>query len=185
MPRFLLLSLLGGLGLAACGDPNFLNPPNFPNGTTSVRLWAIQGTPIHLPSAWSISGANRIRLDQSPNFDFAFDITPDGRPILLPQGIFGLLQQSGNPGFIRTEIPWDDIDFALINGYLVNDTIAIAVGDRFYARSGSIALCFSSLPFYAKMQIMEIDSEERTVLFRILSNLNCGYKALEEGLPTR
>lgn len=185
MPRFLLLSLLGGLGLAACGDPNFLNPPNFPNGAITVRLWAIQETPLYLPSAWSISGANRIRLDQSPNFDFAFDLTADGRPVLLPQGIFGLLQQSGNPGFIRTETAWDDIVLAEINGYLVNDTIPIAVGDRFYARSSSVPLCFSSLPFYAKIQIMEIDAEDRSVLFRILANLNCGYKSLEEGLPER
>lgn len=183
MPRFLLLSLLGGLGLAACGDPNFLNPPNFANGTAAVRLWAIQGTPLHLPSAFSISAASRIRLDQSPNFDFAFDITPDGRPVLLPQGIFGLLQQTGNPGFIRTETPWEEILLARINGYQVNDTIPIAVGDRFYARSGSVTLCFSSLPFYAKVQVMEIDPEERSVFFRILSNLNCGYKSLEEGLP--
>lgn len=185
MPRIALFSLLAGLGLAACGDPNFLNPPQFPNATTQVRLWAIQGTPVHFPSAWSIQAATRIRLDQSPNFDFAFDIDAAGRPVLLPQGIFGLLQQSGNAGLQRTQQPWDEILTARINGYQVADTISIDLNERFYVRSGAVSLCFNNLPFYAKIQILEIDLEDRSVLFQILSNLNCGYKSLEEGLPEK
>lgn len=185
MARYRLVALLATLGLAACGDPNFLNPPQFPNGVTVVRIWAIQGTPIHFPSAWSIQAASRIRLDQSPNFDFAFDFDAEGRPVLLPQGSFGLLQPTGNAGLQRTDRQWDEMLMGALNGYQVADTIRIDVGDRFYARSGAVSLCFSSLPFYAKVQILEIDEADRSVLFRILSNLNCGYRSLEEGLPER
>lgn len=179
------MALLGTIGLAACGDPNFLNPPNFENTVTSVRIWAVHGTPIHLPSAWYTPAASRVRIDQTASFDFAFDITEDGQPVLLPQGTFGLLERIGNPGLQSTTRAWEDIKLAVLNGYRVADTLPIAVGDRFYARSEFATMCGASTPLYAKLQIMEVDYEERSVLFRILLNANCGYKSLEEGLPTR
>lgn len=177
--------LLSGVGLAGCGDPNFLNPPNFENNVTSVRIWAISGTPVHLPVAWHSPTATRVRFDQSAEFDFAFDIRPDGTPVLLPQGSFGLLQPAGNPGLQRTQLPWEDIKLAELSGYQVADTIPVDVGDRFYLRTGTVSLCFNRLPFYGKIQVMEIDAEERSVLFRLLLNANCGYKGLEPGLPTQ
>lgn len=177
--------MVSALLLSACGDPNFLNPPTSENVIISARLWAIQGTPINLPSAWSVPSRIRIRLDQSPNFDFAFDIDPSGRPVLLPRGAFGLLEPTGNPGLLPTPKEWDEITVAVLNGYLTSDTIPITTGDRLYVRSASSGICFNSSPLYAKMQVMEIDLADRSVLFRILTDANCGYKGLELGLPTK
>lgn len=185
MRRFSLSVLVSALVLGACGDPNFLNPPTSDNAIISARLWAIQGTAIGLPSAWSVPLRTRIRLDQSPNFDFAFDITPGGTPILLPRGAFGLLEPTGNPGLLPTPKEWDEITVAVLNGYLTSDTIPITVGDRFYVRSSATGICFNSSPLYAKLQILEIDLTDRSVLYRILTNANCGYKSLELGLPTK
>jgi hypothetical protein len=177
--------LLSGVGLAGCGDPNFLNPPTLENTVTSIRIWAIHGTPVHLPVAWHSPTASRVRFDQSAEFDFAFDIRPDGTPVLMPQGAFGLLQPAGNPGLRPTQLAWDDIKVAELSGYRVADTLAVAVGDRFYLRTATVAHCFNRLPFYGKLQVMEIDTAERSVLFRLLLNANCGYKGLEPGLPTQ
>lgn len=178
-------ALVAGLGLSACGDPNFLSPATIENAETGVRLWAIQGTPVHLPSAWSIALRNRVRLDQGPNFDFAFDITDEGTPVLLPLGAFGLLQRTGNPGLFKTGREWGEITLAEVNGYVVADTIPIAVGDRLFARSALSAACANTFPLYAKLEIQAIDHTERSVSFRILTNSNCGYKGLEPGLPSR
>jgi hypothetical protein len=185
MRRFSLLALVSALVLGACGDPNFLNPATSQNGIISARLWAIQGTPIYLPSAWSVSFLTRIRLDQNANFDFAFDIDPSGQPVLLPRGAFGLLEPTGNPGLLPTTKAWDEVTLAVLNGYVVSDTIPVAQGQVFYVRSAASGICFNSSPLYAKMEILEIDTADRSVLYRILTNSNCGYKSLELGLPTR
>ncbi|MDZ4675166.1 MAG: hypothetical protein SGI84_11975 [Gemmatimonadota bacterium] len=185
MRRILLAVLVSAPLVGACSDPNFLNPPTSENIIISARLWAIQGTPINLPSAWSVPLRTRIRLDQSPNFDFAFDINPAGQPVLLPRGAFGLLEPTGNPGLLPTPKEWDEITLAVLNGYLTSDTIPIATGDRLYVRSSSTGICFNSAPLYAKMQILEIDLTDRSVLYRILTDANCGYKGLELGLPTK
>lgn len=180
-----VLTLVAGLAFGACGDANLLGPAHTENEVTTVRLWAIQGTPLHLPSAWAIAFRQRIRLDQSGDFDFAFDIDAAGRPVLLPQGTIGLPRTQGNPGLIPTPLPWDDIKTAVVNGYVVDDTIPIAVGDRFYVRSSISTICSNTFPLYGKVEIEEIDLIERSVGFRILTNLNCGYKGLEPGLPEK
>lgn len=183
MPRIAAVSLLAALLTGACGDTNFLNPATSENAIINVRLWAIQGTPLYLPTAWSVPLRTRIRLDQNANFDFAFDIDPAGRAVLLPRGAFGLEVGSGNPGLFIANKEWDEITIAPINGYLVSDTIPIAVGQTLYVRSAVSGVCFSSYALYAKMQILEIDMITRSVGFRILTNANCGYKSLELGLP--
>lgn len=185
MPTRAALSLLGVLALAACGDANLLNPPSSSNGEVIGTLWAIRGTPLHRPSAWSISLEQPVRLDQTPSFDFAFDIDAAGRAVLLPLGVFGVLQRAGNPGLFQTTRAWDAITIAEVNGYLIADTIPVAAGDRLYARSAISGNCFSQFPLYAKIEIQAINTVERTLEFRILSNLNCGYKGLEPGFPTK
>lgn len=185
MPTRAALSLLLFLGLAACGDANLLNPPSSSNGEVTGTLWAIRGTPLYRPSAWSIAAEQPIRLDQTPSFDFAFDIDAAGRPVLLPLGVFGVLQRVGNPGLFQATKGWDEITLAEVNGYLVADTIPVAVGDRLYARSAISGNCFARFPLYAKIEIQSVDAVERTLGFRILSNLNCGYKGLEPGFPSQ
>jgi len=185
MRIFPVLTLAAGIALGACGDPNFLGPAQSTNEITTVRLWAIQGTPIHLPSAWSVAFRTRIRLDQTADFDFAFDIDAAGRPVLLPLGTIGLPRTTGSPGLIPTPLTWDAITAAQVNGYVVDDTIPIAVGDRLFVRSAISTISSNTYPLYGKVEIQEIDLIERSVGFRILTNLNCGYKSLEPGLPAK
>jgi len=185
MPARAAVSLLLLLGLAACGEANLLNPPHSSNAERTSTLWAIRGTPLFQPSAWSIQFEEPVRLDQNPNFDFAFDIDDAGRAVLLPLGVFGVLQRAGNPGLFQAARPWDEILLAEVNGYLIADTIPVVVGDRLYARSAISISCFSRYPLYAKLEVQAIDAEQRTLTFRILSNLNCGYKGLEPGFPSK
>src|SRR3954468_9314602 len=85
---------------AACGDPLGLPPPAIPSRVdTLVSLYALSGTPISKPSGYVISFRQPVRTDQSPQgFDFAFDIDPSGRALLLPTGALKLAKGSGIQG---------------------------------------------------------------------------------------
>jgi len=41
------------------------------------------------------------------------------------------------------------------------------------------------IPYYAKMQVLFIDDAARAIRFRILTDINCGYRGLQPGLPTK
>jgi hypothetical protein len=48
-----------------------------------------------------------------------------------------------------------------------------------------VGSCAFGTPYYAKMQVLALDDSARAVRFQILNNINCGYRGLTVGLPTR
>jgi hypothetical protein len=46
-------------------------------------------------------------------------------------------------------------------------------------------VCGFSTVYYAKLQVLAVDSAARRLDFQILDNQNCGYRGLEPGLPRR
>ena len=83
------LALIAAL-LAACGNTTGLLPPNDANVVDTISLFALDGTPVTAPSGSRLSDTAVVRTDQSGDIDFAFNITPAGRPVLLPTGALGL-----------------------------------------------------------------------------------------------
>jgi hypothetical protein len=166
---------------SACGDPYAL-PNDAENSVATDSIWAVSGTPLHLPSGYAIEGGP-VRTDRFASLDFAFDIDSAGQAVLLPTGAIGLGRGSGI--LVRTE-PFAAIRIAPTGGY--QDTVAVAVD------SGTVAVirsrpvtCLNQvvLFYYAKLHVLEVDSAERRLKFEILPNLNCGYRGLEPGYPTR
>jgi hypothetical protein len=171
--------------LAACSDANNLPDPIFRNSEDTVEVFSLSGTDVFRPSGYSITERRAVRLDQSSNIDFAFDVTPDSRHIFLPGR---MVAQAGNggldPGLLATSENFDSIKVAQTNGYITLDTVDVTVDNVFYIRSRIPSNCFLGLPSYGKLQILEFNDEQRTVKFRVLNNLNCGYKGLTPGIPT-
>ena len=188
--RFSSLLVLGTGALSAaaagCGSELSLFPPVFENRTDTLQLWAATGTPVFRPSAYLISNRSAARLDQLSYFDFVYDITPSGEHVLLPlAAVAPTGRVSGNPGLLPTTTPYDSILVAEQTGYLTADTVPIRVGDIFYARSQPSPTCFLGIPYYAKLQIIAMNEPDRTIWIKVLSNINCGYRSLEPGLPER
>jgi hypothetical protein len=180
-----LLVILTAAGLAACDDDS-LPDPVFNNVEDTVNMFAVSGTEVFKPSGYAMTERRAVRIDQSASTDFAFDITPDGRPILLPGAMIGQPGASGvDPGLQISADPYDDITIALVNGYQTLDTVAAGVGQVYYLRSRIPSGCFLGVPAYGKLEILNIDPDIRLVSFKVLGNLNCGYKSLLPGLPTQ
>ena len=94
--RTVFFLALGGLALAAgCGSPLGLPRATFENKVDTVSLYALSGTPVSFPSAYSLQFNQPVRSDQTPALDFAFDIDSAGLAKLLPTGALRLGRASG------------------------------------------------------------------------------------------
>lgn len=177
-------SLVALLVAGACSDPNNLPDAQIPNVVDTVTISALTGTPIRLPSAFSVADRAAIRTDLSAQFDFAFDILPSaGTPVFLPRSALGFpLEGSLQPGLQEREEPFAEILEAVSNGYITRDTIPIAAGERYMARSRVVCTGLG-IPRYGKLEVLAIDATARTVTFQVLVGQNCGYNSLVPGIP--
>lgn len=165
---------------AACGDQLF--PASFENVEEDVVLGSLTNTPLSIPSGYSIPDAQAVRTEISSAFDFAYVINGAGEHFLVPLDALGLGSSGFNPGLIRSEVSFEAIEEAPVNGYTTSDSVAVAVGDVLVARSRIV--CSLGVPQYVKLEVMEINDELSTIRLRTMPNVNCGFRALLPGIPT-
>ncbi len=179
------LALLGAT-LAACGGDFTLPPAGFVNAQQQITVFALTGTPVSTPSAYSLLGLIEVRTDQTVNFDFAFDIGPADRfglgpatdtiAVLVPRFYFGF-----NPdgGFIRATQPFDSLRIAPRDGYDQEHAIRIDSGSVYFVTSQrqncNVGIVF---PRYAKLVVLQLSYVERKAVIRLVIDLNCGYRGL-------
>jgi hypothetical protein len=185
MHRFLSPLLLLGLAVAiACSDANSLAEPTSSNAVDTVTLGSLEGTPISVASGYAI-GTGAVRTDQTVEFEFAYNIRrlPDGtyQRVLLPRAALGLSTSSANPGLQASQASFDDIARAPSNGYTADSAVPIEVGQRYVVRSRVTPCATLGVPLYGKLEILSF--QDSTVTFKVLTDLNCGYKDLLPGLP--
>ena len=174
---------LTGLALlvVACNDTSNLPAPLFTNVVDTVSLFALRGTAITLPSAYTLEGAQPVRTDQTTQLDFAFDFDSLGAPALFPTGAMNLGVSSG---LQRATQPFDAIKLASTEGYVFDKPVALDTGTVVLVRSRPTQCLFSALAsLYAKLRVLGVDSTARRLDFEILVDQNCGYRGLELGLP--
>jgi len=184
--RSAFLLLLGATAWAGCGDPLSLLPATIENKVDTTELFATSRTPVFDPSGFIISSISRVRLDQVNTFDFLYDVNPAGDHFFLPlAALINTGKTTGNSGFKPGDQSFDAITLAPQSDYVSSDTVFFRLGDVFYARSQVESSCSLGIPYYAKLQILAINDSAHTVKFRILANINCGYRSLAVGLPTK
>ncbi len=174
--------------MAACGELNPLPRPSSENKPDTVSLYALHGTPVSSPSAYSLQFVSVIRPDQTSAFDFAFDIDSTGRPVLLTTGALKLGRASG---IQLTTTPFDSIKIAPTGGYQLDSAVVVDTNSVAILHSVPTPCIFSqaSFVFYAKLRVVAIDTAStangRRIDLIILTDQNCGYRGLEPGLPKR
>jgi hypothetical protein len=181
--RYFILGLLACAAIAACGNPNALPPAYITNAVDTVSLYALSGTPIALPSAYSIISNHVVRTDQGSPFDFAFDIDTTGTSRVYPTGALKLGQASG---VLLSAQDFDSIKIAPTSTYNLDSSQVVNVNTVLILHSSSVS-CSYGIPafYYAKLHVLTIDttSSVRRIDFEILTNLNCGYRGLQPGVP--
>jgi hypothetical protein len=178
----LILSLAVGLVLAACGYESPLPRAIFANVVDTVSLYALNGTAVRTPSGYNLQFREPILIQDGGSFDFAMDLDSTGKPLVMPTGALKMGRASG----VQTsQLPFDSIRIAPTSGFQLDSAVAVDVGERAIVHSRG-TLC-SQIPavFYAKLQILSVDTLDRRVTFQILVGTNCLYRGLDPGIPSR
>lgn len=179
MRALCLCFLLGAVG---CSDSNGLGEPTLPNVERTETLYSLIGTPVSTPSGYALEGQRLVRTDQTDAFDFVYSLQSDGQHVFLPRAALGIdTANTVSPGFLARVESFQDITAAPSNGYITDNAVPFAVGDRFVVRSR--VTCTIGVPKYAKLEVLTYDDAVKTVTFRILVDDNCGFKGLQPGLP--
>jgi hypothetical protein len=179
-----LLPLLALSAVAACSDNDNLPDPTDESFVDTVTVGSLTDTPITTASGFAVV-VGPVRTDLDPSFDFAYDIQGDpatGTSVLLPRAVLGIVSEtSAEPGLMRRDEAFDAIEAAPSNGYVTEEAVPIALGERYIVRSR--VTCSIGVPRYAKIEIIGL--EDNSVILKVLANANCGYRGLEPGLPDR
>jgi hypothetical protein len=181
------LTLLILAFVVGCGNPFPLPQASIENRVDTLSLYALHGTPVSTPSAYAMEFRQVVRTDQSQGFDFAFDIDTAGRAVLLPTGALKLGRQSGVQ---ITTTPFDSILIAPTSKYQLDSAVVVDSNTVAILHSRSLTCAFGLAGvFYAKLHVLAIDTSSapggRWMKFEILTDINCGYRGLEPGLPRR
>ena len=172
---------------AGCDNTLALPPANVANIIDTVTLHALQGTPITTASGFDMILQLAARTDrQTGGFDIAFDIDDEGRALIFTTGALGLSVKSG---IQMADRAFGDIVIAPLEGYELDSALVVGVDSVFIVRSRpasfGCAFFLGQLPRYGKFQVLDVSLETRQITLENLVNVNCGYRSLESGIPTR
>ncbi len=182
MPARLLLLLCAVASLAACGDPTRVQARAEPISDT-LTVFALTGTPVTAPTALNTIRHEAVRADPSSSYDVVFDISETGQAVMYPPAAVGAF---GRAGVQKSATPFDELLEAPVSGYNETTATDINPGDVVVIRAASAA-CQQSLNafIYSKLVIDSVNTEARTIHFRMRVDPNCGFRSFAEGIPER
>jgi hypothetical protein len=176
------------VAFAGCSDPNEIAPASLGNVVDTVTIYSMTYGTVSQPAAYSIASGAPVRTwEAGINFEFVYDVDDDDRALLLPVELFDVLPEGAfKPGLKRppSSMPtFTSMTKAPLNGYITGDTIPIVPGDLFFVRSTVSTCSILSVPLYAKVHVIAIDTAGHSVQLEVLANQNCGYRGLKPGIP--
>lgn len=176
------VALVGGAVLAGCSDQGLADATE-PNVIDTVTLGALRGSPVDIPSGYSVIDAQPVFTDRNDRpIEFVYDVDPVLGPVFVPAQAESLAApSSGNPGLMPMDVPYDSITTAKSNGFIIDAPLPVDSGDVFMIRSG--IRCSIGVPVYGKLEVRSIDTVANTITFRVLVNRSCGYRSLVPGVP--
>lgn len=177
-PRLLTVLWLA-LALPACGD-SATGPP-VPEEPTEVTLADYSQSPIVDASAFSWIILQKVRTDQTSEWDFVFVLDDDGQAQLYPRS--SVLAEPSTSGLQVVDESFEQLTVAPADGYITDEPVAVVVGDVLAAvsqrRCGSAVGL--ALVRFGKLEVLAIDPARRTLTFKQLANPNCENRSLVPG----
>lgn len=169
----------------ACDDP-YAPRADQANTNQTFMVAALTGTSLDAPAALQLVNKSITRIDGSFDFDMAFDIDKQNRPVVLPLGLVGTpISGSRLVGLLRVTGTFDNVTEAPKSGYVFDSAMVVAPGAVLAVQAQENICSMSFTPYiFAKVVIDSLNLGTRRLYGRTLINLNCGFRSLATGTPT-
>src|SRR5262245_11294388 len=126
---------------AACSDFTGV-PASLPTLSDSGSVFALNGAPIHAPTALHLYTGTRLPADASFTFDIAFDIDAGGNPVLLPlRTVASGLSGAHTVGLQNINQDFSTLDQAPKSGYRADTAFVTHVGQTIAIQSLDGNIC--------------------------------------------
>jgi hypothetical protein len=174
----LALVLLAGT-TAACGDDPFAF--QWDENPREALLYSIDRDERNRPSAFGMLQGERVVLESAAaagRWDFAVD-RRDGQVVLLPPRAVGVQSRAGVfevPNARFDEVREAPADTAV---YVTRDAVPVRMGSIYVVRTRQQSGVFGEIcVYYGKVQPLEIDAANGTLLFRFDTSPDCNNTSL-------
>ena len=183
----LLVAVAAVAALSGCDDRSPFGA-RFQNNAIVRTAYAMNGTHPALPSAVSIRGGSVVQIDSRFQFDIAFDMDEFGFvTVHSARAVASELTPVNRVGFhIDSVNVYEQITQAPTSGYHYDTSFALRAGRTLLIDviDGSCqGQSFLGFNIRAKLKLDSVNVTNRAIYFRMLSNPNCGFRSLVEGLP--
>ncbi len=174
----LAIALAAALPLAACDDP-FGGSQPLPDEPTTVSLSDFQTGPLGEATAFQLSNGRTVQPSQVNDWDFVHWVTGDGGTQFRPRDM--ITSGDSNAGLVAVEVAFGSLEEAPESGYRTNEPVPADSGAVYAVRSRQAPDLGLQCRRFAKVEVLSVDAEAKTVTFRHLVNPNCESRNLVAG----
>lgn len=171
--------------VVGCGDPVGIKA-QFNNIEGKPIVYAMNGPAITLPAAIQFRSLSTARIDSRFIFDVAFDIDAAGVvQVYAMSRVANELVATHRVGMQISGVGFAAMLKAPSSGYAYDTVMALPVGQTMLidVLDASCTSSFLGANIRAKMKVDSINVATRAVFLHILSDPNCGFRALNQGEP--
>lgn len=182
----LLVAVIAVAAASGCSDATAIKA-QFPTDTATLTVFALNGTPVTLPSAIRIRTSSVVRVQGDFNFDIAFDINAQGEAVVHTQrAVASQLVGGHRVGLQLRDETFEGLTKAPTSGFEFDSSKVVPVGKLLVVDSIDPTCSLQSIlgpNIRAKIVVDSVSTARRSIYLRILSNPNCGFRDLTPGLP--
>lgn len=171
--------------VGACDDPTTVRASAI-NVESLPVLYAMNGTPITLPSAVRLQSGSAVRIDAAFAFDLAFDMDASGVVTVYTQRMLANELTATHRVGLQTRVAtFDEVIKAPSSGFVYDSLLTLGQGEILLVdvAEGVCAGSFVGSNIKGKMRVDSVNKTTRSIFLHILSNPNCGFKSLVQGTP--
>jgi hypothetical protein len=183
--RALLVALAGVAFVSGCDKATGLKA-QFPNLEAKPTVWAMNGTAVTLPSGLSVRGVSPVRIDATFLFDLAFDLDASNVvQVYTLSRIANELAGTHRVGIQSSAAAFASLLKAPTNGYSYDTVLALPIGKTILVdvSEASCSTSFLGANIHAKLSVDSVNTTTRAIYLHLLSDPNCGFRALDQGTP--
>jgi len=174
--RIALVALLAAVPLAGCDDP-FDNQSPLPTEPTPASLADFRTADLSEATAFQVNGARTVAPSQSGVWDFVFWIADDGDPQFRARDM--IASGESDAGLAAVNVGLAQLEEAPQEGYATDEPVPADSGAVYAVRGAPDPNI--GCRYYAKIEVVAVDTAAGTVTFEHLVNPNCGSRNLLPG----